>query len=57
MVETVGTASYLGYFLFVLTVFAWYFHAQRVRAETTAQFNAFKSGQKTVPKRTKGATK
>lgn len=57
MVETVGTIYYLGYFLFVTTVFAWYFHAQRVRAETTAQFNAFKSGQKTVAKRPKGATK
>lgn len=57
MVETVGTIWYLGYFLFVATVFAWYFHAQRVRAETTAQFNAFKSGQRTAAKRTKGAPK
>jgi hypothetical protein len=57
MVETVGTIYYLGYLLFVITVFAWYFHAQRVRAETTAQFNAFKSGQRTAAKRTKGATK
>ncbi|TYK73184.1 hypothetical protein FSY59_00565 [Comamonas sp. Z3] len=57
MVETVGSAYYLGYLLFVATVFAWYFHAQRVRKEFSAQFDAFRSGQKVVPSRQKGASK
>lgn len=35
MVETLGAMYYLGYALFIVTVFGWYFHAQRIRRETT----------------------
>lgn len=57
MVETVGTTSYFGYVLFVVTVFAWYFHAQRVRKEFISQFDAFRLGQKATPKQNKGGAK
>ena len=57
MVETVGQGAYLGYALFLLTVFAWHAHARRMRMEFAAQVNAFKAGQKTVPKRERGTTK
>ncbi|MDM0007902.1 hypothetical protein QTI51_24575 [Variovorax sp. J22G73] len=44
--ETLGSLQYLGFLLFALTVFFWYFHAQRMRREFTEQLNAFKAGQK-----------
>ncbi|WP_143713608.1 hypothetical protein [Variovorax sp. RO1] len=47
--EALGSIYYLGFLLFVLTVFGWYFHAQRMRREFTEQLQAFKAGQK-LPK-------
>lgn len=57
MIEILGTYAYLGYGLFVGTVFLWYFHAQRVRREVAAQFEAFKSGEKSGLKKKQGVTK
>ena len=52
MVEKLSSIWYLGYFLFVCTVFAWYFHSQRIRREVTDQMNAYKSGVKSYNNRT-----
>lgn len=57
MVEAVGSLYYIGYLLFVMTVFAWYFHAQRIRHEFESQFEAYRAGAKNVNKQKNGASK
>ncbi len=40
--EKLSTWSLLGYSLFVVTVFLWYFHAQRVRRELSKELEALR---------------
>lgn len=46
IVSSLSGLSLIGYLLFVIVVFAWYFHVQRIRRELTTEIETLRLGLK-----------